>query len=95
MPVDECIIQKCLSHHTKQNKYYLFKSKSHIYLRDKNNFAGWNDELNNAYFKRELVFDNTTNTYFYEVGDGTHPNIKGYDRFYVPVIEEKLISLSK
>ena len=28
-------------------------------------------------------------------GDGTHPNLKAYDRFYVPVIEERLISLNQ
>ena len=48
------------------------------------------DDINNTYFYSEKE-----NNKFQFYGDKTHPNIKGYDRFYVPIIEEKLISLSK
>ena len=49
------------------------------------------DDINNTYFYSDKdEYDN-----FILVGDKTHPNIKGYDRFYVPIIEERLISLNQ
>ena len=62
----------------------------YVDMRYETNLDVSQDYINNTYFYSEKE-----NNKFQFYGDKTHPNIKGYDRFYVPVIEEKLISLSK
>ena len=62
----------------------------YVDLRYESNLDVSQDYINNTYF-----YSKKENNKFQFNGDKTHPNIKGYDRFYVPIIEEKLISLSK
>jgi hypothetical protein len=60
-------------------------------LREETILANWNDDFTYKWFKHK---EGTKDGKQIIVGDGTHPNRLAYEKFYVPIIEEKLKTLS-
>ena len=61
-------------------------------LREETILANWDDIFKYKWFEHEKGKnkDNIETI----VGDGTHPNRLAYEKFYVPIIEAKLKTLS-
>lgn len=56
----------------------------YVDISKETHLSAWNTEIANKYF---AYAENQGQ------GDGTHPNKTGYEKFYVPIIKSKLISL--